>query len=339
MMDKRYEKQEKCSFIGTHGQQSIMQKHVLIVGIGALGSASAEMLVRAGVGTLTIVDRDYVEWSNLHRQQLYSEADCRESIPKAVAAKRRLREINSEVQINAYVMDADPINLLPILQNVDVIIDATDNFDIRFILNDLSQKYHIPFVFGSCVGSYGNTYTFLPGKTPCLHCLLEQIPLTGATCDTVGVINPIVQMIASYQVTDCLKLLVGDLDSIRPTLLSIDVWKNQHYLIRVDKAKRHDCLSCGEDATYPYLQYDAQTKTTVLCGRNTVQIRHPQLTEVNFDFLENHLNKLGMTRRNPYLLSFEYEDVRLVFFQDGRVFIHGTNDIQKAKKIYYNLIG
>lgn len=338
-MDKRYEKQEKCSFIGTQGQKSIQQKHVLIVGMGALGSSSAEMLVRAGVGTLSIVDRDYVERSNLHRQQLYSEADCRESIPKVVAAKRRLSAINSEVQINAYVIDADPINLLPILQNVDVIMDATDNFGIRFILNDLSQKYNIPLVFGSCVGSYGNTYTFLPGKTPCLHCLLEKIPLSGATCDTVGVINPIVQMIASYQVTDCLKLLVGDITSIRSTLLSIDMWKNQHYSIRVDKAKHHDCLSCGDEAIYPYLQYDAQTKTTVLCGRNTVQIRPTQQTEMNFDLLENHLNKLGMTKRNPYLLTFEYENYRLVFFQDGRVFIHGTSDEQKAKKIYYNLMG
>lgn len=338
-MDKRYEKQEKCSFIGASGQKSIQQKHVLIVGMGALGSASAEMLVRAGVGTLSIVDRDYVEWSNLHRQQLYCESDCHELIPKVVAAKRRLNEINSEVQINAYVMDADSNNLVQIIQNVDVLIDATDNFDIRFILNDLSQKYNVPFIFGSCVGSYGNTFTFLPGKTPCLHCLLEQIPLTGATCDTIGVINPIVQMIASYQVTDCLKLLVGDVSSIRKTLLSIDLWKNQHYSIRVDKAKRHDCLSCGPDPTFPYLQYGAQTKTTVLCGRDTIQFRPSQQKELNIDFLEKHLKGLGITKRNPYLLTFEYDTYRLVFFQDGRVFIHGTNDIKTAKKVYYNLIG
>ena len=335
-MDNRYYKQELCSFVGEQGQKNISKKHVLIVGMGALGSANAEMLVRAGIGTLTIVDRDYVEWSNLHRQQLYSEADCNEVIPKAVAAKRRLSAINSEVKINDFVMDADNINLPPLLKDVDIIIDASDNFDIRFILNDLSQKFQIPFIFGSCVASYGMTYTIIPGKTPCLHCLLKKIPMTGATCDNVGVINPIVQMIATHQVTECMKLLVEDFDSLRKTFLSIDLWKNQNYTFRVDKAISAECLSCGSDATYPYLDYETQTKTSVLCGRNTVQLRPPTHSSFSLERLEAKLNKFHIVKRNPYLLTCEFESCRFVFFQDGRVFIHGKDDVLKAKKIYYS---
>ncbi len=338
-MDNRYYKQELCSFIGAEGQKSISQKHVLLVGMGALGSSSAEMLVRAGIGNLTIIDRDYVEWSNLHRQQLYSEADCEELIPKAVAAKRRLSAINSEVKIHDYVMDADALNLPPLLGNVDVIIDATDNFDIRFILNDLAQKHQIPFIFGSCVASFGMTYTILPGTTPCLHCLLKQIPMTGATCDNVGVINPIVQMIAAHQVTECLKLLVEDFASIRTTFLSIDLWKNQHYTFRVDKAKRDDCLSCGAYASYPYLEFDAQTKTSVLCGRDTVHLRPAMKVNFSLDQLETKLNRHMSVKRNPFLMTCEYESYRFVFFHDGRVLIHGVDDIHKAKKLYYSLIG
>jgi len=338
-MDNRYYKQELCSFIGEKGQREISQKHVLIVGVGALGSANAEMLVRAGIGTLTIVDRDYVEWSNLHRQQLFSESDCEEVIPKAIAAKRRLSAINSQVTINEYVMDADAINLAPLLEGVDVIIDASDNFDIRFILNDLAQKYGIPFIFGSCVASYGMTYTIIPGKSPCLHCLLKQIPMTGATCDNVGVINTVVQMIASYQTTECMKLLVEDYESLRKTFLSIDLWKNQYYTFRTDQAKSDECLSCGAEATYPYLHYNSQTKTTVLCGRNTVQLRPPANPSFSLELLEMKLKKHLKVKRNPFLLSCEFESYRFVFFLDGRVFIHGIDDIQMAKSLYYRLVG
>ena len=338
-MEQRYDKQEMCSFIGKEGQQKIRHKHVCIVGAGALGSASAEMLVRSGIGTLTIIDRDYVEWSNLQRQHLYTEADVLEALPKAIAAKKRLQAINRDVHIEAHVLDATPEQLAPLLKNVDVLLDATDNFDIRFILNDLSQKYCIPFIFAACVGSFGSTYTFIPGKTPCLQCLLKQIPITGATCDNEGIINPIIQVIASYQVNECFKLLVEDEAALRPTYLSVDLWNNQHYALRVDKAKDSNCLSCGSDATYPYLQYEAQTKVAILCGRNTVQLRPAQLKALNWDSLESTLKNRGTVKRNPFLLSCEMPPYRLVFFQDGRVFVHGTSDILTAKKLYYSLIG
>ena len=338
-MQQRYEKQELCSFIGKSGQMKLRQKHVLIVGMGALGSASAEMLVRSGIGKLTLVDRDYVEWTNLQRQQLYTESDVLQALPKAIAAQQRLQQINRDVTINAHVLDANAQLLEPLLKSVDVVVDATDNFDIRFVLNDLAQKYNIPFIFAACVGSFGSTYTIIPGKTPCLHCLLKKIPLTGATCDSEGVINAIIQLIASLQVTECLKLLTEDEEALRGTYLSVDLWNNEHYNLRVNRAKDTNCLSCGQNATYPYLQYEAQTKIAVLCGRNTVQLRPWKKRQFSLDEIESLLKDKGKIKRNPFLIAYEYDIYRLVFFRDGRVFVHGTSDILTAKKLYYGLIG
>lgn len=338
-MNQRYEKQMLCSFIGQSGQMKLSQKHVLIVGAGALGSASAEMLVRAGVGTLTIIDRDYVEWSNLQRQQLYTESDVLEVCPKAIAAKKRLQQINSDVTIHAHIIDATVELLEPLLKDVDVLVDATDNFDIRFILNDFAQKFQIPFIFAACVGSFGSTYTIIPGKTPCLQCLLKKMPVSGATCDSKGVINAVIQLIAAYQVTECLKLLVDDGVALRTTYLSVDLWHNEHFNLKVESVKDEDCLSCGTQPTYPYLQYESQTKVAVLCGRNTVQLRPARQQPMSIEQLEGLLKNKQNIKRNPYLLSYELDGYRLVFFNDGRVFVHGTNDILTAKKLYYRLIG
>ncbi|WP_338754416.1 thiazole biosynthesis adenylyltransferase ThiF [Bacillus sp. FJAT-52991] len=338
-MSERYSRQQLFQPIGNSGQENLKKKHVLIVGAGALGSASAEAIVRAGVGKLTILDRDYVEWSNLQRQQLYSEQEAEDQLPKAIAAKNRLEKVNSEVQIQGLIMDARADNMDPLLTDVDVIIDGTDNFDIRFLINDLAQKHGIPWVYGSCVGSYGATYTIIPGKTPCLQCLLQTVPNTGATCDTVGIISPAVQMVAAYQVAEALKILVGDFEAIRETFLTFDLWKNQQYAVKLDKVKDDRCQSCGEDPTYPYLAYEHQTKTDVLCGRNTVQIRPAKPINYDFDRLERQLGNQGDIQRNPYLLSCQLEDYRLVIFQGGRVLIHGTSDIQQAKSLYYRLLG
>lgn len=338
-MSDRYSRQKLFNHIGVNGQEKISQKHVLIVGAGALGSASAEALVRAGVGKLTLIDRDYVEWSNLQRQQLYNEHDAKTKMPKAIAAKNHLSQINSEVDINTHVMDARSDNLGHILHNVDVIIDATDNFDIRFILNDLSHKQDVPWIYGSCVGSYGSTYAILPGKTPCLHCLLKHVPVGGATCDTVGIISPAVQIVSAYQVAEAFKILVEDFSSIRHSFLTFDVWSNQHYSIKLDKIETEDCPSCGKLRTYPYLAYENQTKTEILCGRNTVQIRPSRVIPYSFDQLEKQLKHHGTVEQNPYLLSCQLPEYRMVIFRDGRVFIHGTNDIQVAKNLYYRLLG
>ncbi|MEA1011698.1 MULTISPECIES: thiazole biosynthesis adenylyltransferase ThiF [Bacillus cereus group] len=339
-MNNRYSRQELFSPIGEEGQQKIREKHVLIIGAGALGSANAEMFVRAGVGKVTIVDRDYVDWSNLQRQQLYAESDVENNLPKAVAAKKRLEEINSEVRVEARVQDVTAEELEELVINVDVMIDATDNFETRFIVNDIAQKYSIPWIYGACVGSYGLSYTILPSKTPCLSCLLQAIPLGGATCDTAGIISPAVSLVVSHQVTEALKLLVEDYESLRDGLVSFDVWKNEYSCMNVQKLRKHNCPSCGENALYPYLNKENTSKTAVLCGRNTVQIRPPHKEEMDFEQYKKLLNdRVNDLNVNPYLLSFSVEEKKLVAFKDGRVLVHGTKDISEAKTIYHRYFG
>lgn len=334
---ERYSRQMLFMPIGEEGQRKITEKRVLIIGCGALGSANAENLARAGIGELILVDRDYVEWSNLQRQQLYTEADVENQIPKAVAAKARLHEINSEVEIEAYVMDADAITLLPLLRGIDLVMDATDNFDTRFMLNDLLQKASIPWIFGSCVGSTGMSYTIFPNESPCLRCLLDAIPVNGATCDSAGIISPAVQMVVAHQTTEALKILVEDQAALRTSLLTFDLWNNQYHTMKVERAKKQTCPSCGENPSYPSLNYQRRTKSEVLCGRNTVQIRASQAHD--FQLLKERLKRIGAVKANDFLISVEYETYRLVFFQDGRTLIHGTNSIEKAKSIYYQLAG
>ncbi|WP_117161426.1 MoeB/ThiF family adenylyltransferase [Paraliobacillus sp. X-1268] len=336
-MDDRYSRQVLFRPIGMEGQEKINNKHILLVGCGALGSANAEALVRAGIGHLTIIDRDYVEFSNLQRQQLFTEEDARSSLPKVIAAKNKLTQINSTVHIDSHVMDATSNTLRPLLDNVDIVIDATDNFDTRFILNDLLQQLRIPWIFGACVGSTGMSFTVIPGETPCLNCLLPAIPLVGATCDAVGIIGPTVQMVVAHQTTEVLKLLVEDRETLRSNLVTFDLWHNQFQTIKMDRAKDPDCPTCGSNPSYPYLQYDKQTKTEILCGRDTVLIRNNR--EISLEDLAKHLEKVGDVSQNGFLLVLHYQSYRLVFFKDGRTFIHGTNSIELAKKIYYQLVG
>ncbi|RLL41174.1 thiamine biosynthesis protein MoeB [Oceanobacillus piezotolerans] len=337
-MEDRYSRQKLFKPIGEDGQKEIGQKHVLILGCGALGTANAENLVRAGIGKLTIIDRDYVELSNLHRQHLFTEQDAMDQIPKVIAAKRKLEAINSQVEIIAHILDATAVSLKPYLAKVDLVIDATDNFDTRFMLNDLLQQLEIPWIYGSCVGSTGMSYTILPKQTPCLHCLLNDgPPPNGATCDSVGIISPAVQMVVAHQTTEAMKLLIGAKEALRTTLVTFDLWKNHYQMINVEQAMNRACPACGMDASYPYIQYEASTKAEILCGRNTVQIRANR--EVHLPELANHLKKVGHVKGNDFLLSMDYQSYRLVFFQDGRTLIHGTDSIEKAKNLYYQLVG
>ncbi|EIM04936.1 UBA/THIF-type NAD/FAD binding protein, partial [Planococcus antarcticus DSM 14505] len=205
-MNGRYSRQELFEPIGKEGQAKLRNKHVLVIGAGALGTGCAEMLVRAGIGKITIADRDYVEWSNLQRQQLYTEEEAKQRTPKAIAAKKHLTLINSKVEVRCHVMDVSVEEMEQLVVGVDLILDASDNFDIRMIINDISQKHRIPWIYGACVGSYGISYTIIPGETPCLNCLLENIPMGGVTCDTVGIISPAVQMVVSFQISEALKI-------------------------------------------------------------------------------------------------------------------------------------
>jgi sulfur carrier protein ThiS adenylyltransferase len=337
-LTNRYSRQLLFSPIGEKGQQALRQKHVLIIGAGALGSGNAESLVRAGVGKVTIVDRDYVDWSNLQRQQLYEETDVTNQLPKAIAAKQRLHAINSDVEVEAHVLDVTVETFTRLIQGVDIILDATDNFDTRLMINDLSMKYTIPWIYGACVGSYGLSYTILPHETPCLSCLLESIPLGGMTCDTVGIISPAVQMVVAHQTTEALKLLVGDREALSNKLVSFDLWKNEFSRLHVQNCKNNHCTSCGENPTYPFLAEEKQTKSAILCGRDTVQLRLPN-KDIDLEHYANILTKQMNVTVNPYLLSFEVEENKLVLFKDGRVLVHGTKDMTKAKTLYHRFFG
>jgi sulfur carrier protein ThiS adenylyltransferase len=338
-MDDRYSRQILFSKIGKDGQKKLKQKHVLIIGAGALGTGDAEILARAGVGKLTIVDRDYVEWSNLQRQQIYTEKDAKQRIPKAIAIKERLKKINSEVTIESKVMDVTPLELTQLVKGVDLIIDATDNFDIRMIINDISQKNHIPWIYGSCVGSYGVSYTIIPNQTPCLHCLMEKVPINGLTCDTGGIISPAAQTVVAHQTVEALKILTENWSALRNKLLSFDLWTNQQAAIDVRSFKKENCPSCGETPTYPFLNYENQIKVAVLCGRDTVQIRPASKEKRDVKEMAFTLSKLGKVEQNPFLVSLTVPPHRLVMFQDGRVLVHGTNDVKQAKTLYHRYFG
>lgn len=339
-MSERYSRQALFPPIGKVGQEKIRSKHVLIVGAGALGSGNAELMARSGAGKLTIIDRDYVEESNLQRQQLFAESDALEKMPKAAAAEKRLKQINSEVEIRSIIGDATPEKLEELAEGVDLILDSTDNFETRMTINDISQKFNIPWIYGACVGSFGMSMTIIPGKTPCMNCLLKKIPIQGMTCDTGGIIAPAVQMVVAHQAAEALKILAEDWEAVRTAMVSFDLWRNQYTSMKVSKAKDEGCLSCGTERTYPYLQPENMMKSTVLCGRDTVQIRPPKEQEIEFAEIARQLKALGyQVKGNPYLLSVEMEEQRLVLFKDGRALIHGTKDLAQAKSIYQRIMG
>ncbi|KKB42521.1 ThiF family adenylyltransferase [Bacillus thermotolerans] len=337
-MSNRYSRQE----LFLKETLPFRKKRALIVGAGALGSALAETLVRAGTGGVTIIDRDYVDWTNLQRQQLYTERDARDQVPKATAAKQRLQSINSEVNIKAVVADAGPEELASLIeeQRPHILLDGTDNFETRFIINDLAQKYRLPWVYGACVGSQGISCVVIPGETPCLACLLAVLPAEGMTCDTVGIIAPAVQMTAAFQGAEALKVLAGRKEEIRRELVSFDLWKNTHSSINISSLKKEDCPSCGRQPSYPYLSAERRTKTAVLCGRDTVQVRPPEGRQFHLNQLASMLEKQGTNvKTNGLLLSAVVSGKRVVLFQDGRMLVHGTKNISDAKKLYQQLLG
>lgn len=330
---ERYERQARFHGIGETGQAELLKKRVLLVGLGALGSAVSDQLVRAGV-SLIIVDRDYVDVTNLQRQTLYSEADAKDRVPKAIAAAARLRAINSETTITEHAVDVS-WEWLRQLPEIDLILDATDNVDTRLLLNDFALKRDIPFLFASCVGGYGMNYTVLPKKAPCLRCLMRHLPLTGQTCSTVGVLAPIVHHVASRQAIEALKYLSGTEDKLEDRLLIEDLWENQSQRMQVERLIDESCPSC-QMKEYPSLVSTRQ-HTAVLCGRDVVQVRR---SIEPLSAIAHQLQKANIkTRHTPFTLEWKWRNRRMMLFRDGRILVHGVTDPMEAVALVDECMG
>lgn len=340
-MTDRYSRLSLFTPIGRSGLERLRQASVLIVGAGALGGPMADMLVRAGVGFIRIVDRDYVDWSNLQRQLLFTEQDAREALPKAIAAANHLSAVNSDVRIEPLVTDVTADNVIELLEGIDLILDATDNFETRFLLNDAACQTGIPWIYGACVGAYGASLTIVPRETPCLVCLFgADMPEQRETCDTTGVIAPAPHMAATYQTVEALKLLTHNTSELRPTFVSFDLWQNEHVEINIQNKRRAACPSCGDQPSYPYLSGEKGTSAAVLCGRDTVQIRLRNVQEWDLGMIASNARAIDPgALSNPHLVSFHADGCRLVVFKDGRVLVHDTQDASTARRICAKYLG
>jgi adenylyltransferase/sulfurtransferase len=336
--EERYSRQIPFRGIGAEGQQRLQAGRVAIVGCGATGSALASLLARAGVGTLRIVDRDYVEASNLQRQSLFDEQDAAESLPKAIAAARKISAFNSEIVLEARVEDLVPSNIEVLLDGMDVILDGTDNFETRYLVNDYAVKASVPWIYAAAVGSYGATLNVLPGRTACLACIFPDTPRGMVeTCETSGILNTAVNLVASIAATEATKLLVGGAAAgqLRKTLWSFDVWTNQHAEIAVAKP-RTGCRTCGE-RDFVHLAGEGRPHIT-MCGRNSVQI-HERARPIDFAEMQRRLEAHGVVRHNEFVLKFWREPYEMTLFPDGRAIVKGTTDTSIARSLYARYVG
>jgi len=314
-----------------------MQSSVCIIGMGALGTVLANHMVRAGIGLVRMVDRDYVEQSNLQRQMLYDEEDVQLGLPKVIAAEKKLARINSLVKLEAIVADVTTYNIDDFLDGIDLVLDGTDNFNTRFLMNDACFRRGIPFVYGGAVSSRGMSALFIPNVTPCLRCFIQTADSTGQTCDTIGVIAPIVDIVASYQAVEALKYLVGASEHQRGSLITFDIWHNQYFEMKLDKL-RIDCPCCGTQE-YPALQVQEQDLVMALCGRETVQFNSRGVLDLSH-WRERLEPIASAVVSNRYLVKVKLiEGESLVLFPDGRVLVQGTEDLVRAKSLYARYIG
>jgi adenylyltransferase/sulfurtransferase len=332
----RYSRQVLFPGIGLPGQAKLRQAKVTVVGCGATGASVASLLARAGVGHLRIIDRDYVEPSNLQRQTLFDEADAAESMPKAVAAARKIAGFNSEIEVRAEVADLTPANADVLLSEADLLLDATDNFETRYLMNDYAVKNHRPWIYAAAIGAYGVTMNVIPGDTACLTCIFPAPPQgTVETCDTAGILNSAVNLIGSIQATEALKFLTGAHGKLRRTLLSFDIWNNDRAEIAAGNP-RSDCPTCGS-REFVHLSGASRPHIT-LCGRNSVQI-HERSRPVDFAEMSNRLQSHGSVKHNNFVLKFWREPYELTLFPDGRAIIKGTNDTSVARSLYARFVG
>jgi molybdopterin-synthase adenylyltransferase len=336
--EERYSRQILFSGIGKQGQQRLAAGRVAVVGCGATGSALVSLLARAGVGTLRIIDRDYVEPSNLQRQSLFDENDAAESLPKAIAAERKIAAFNSAIRIEARVQDAEPGNINKLLDGIDVIIDGTDNYETRYLINDYAVKNSLPWIYAAAVGSYGVTMNIVPGTTACLACIFPETPRGMVeTCETSGILNTAVNVVASVAASEAMKLLVGGavVKHLRKTLWSFDVWTNEHAEI----SAAHPCPQCRSCGKRDFIHLAGAGRPHItMCGRNSVQI-HERARPIDFVEMQRRLESHGVVRHNEFVLKFLREPYEMTLFADGRAIIKGTTDTGVARSLYARYVG
>ncbi len=343
MEDKfeRYSRQVLFPPIGESGQESLSKATVGLVGLGALGSTIAESLVRGGIGRLIAVDRDIIESSNLHRQGLYQEEDAQSKLPKAEAARKRLQTMNSQVTVETHVLDFRANCAEDLFSDCQILIDGTDSFETRYLINDLSIRLGIPWIYGACVGATGMTATIIPQETPCLACLFPDPPPPGSgeTCDTAGIIAPAAQIVAALQVTEALKILVGDTDSLRTGLLSFELWPFRLIEIGTKNPKPNaSCPACSKKELR-FLDGEHETEGIVLCGRDSVQIRPSSVARMDFADIEDRWKTQGTVEGNGLVLTLTAEELTMTLFRDGRALIKGTTDPARARQFYARYVG
>jgi molybdopterin/thiamine biosynthesis adenylyltransferase len=333
---ERYSRQELFSGIGKEGQQKIRSATVTIVGCGALGSLQAEILCRAGVGTIKIIDRDFVEPSNLQRQALFTESDVASMTPKAIAACEHLKDINRDVRLIPEVADLSA-DRFSSLSGTQLILDGTDNFQTRYLINDYAWKNHLPWIYGACVGSTGVAAAFVPNAFPCLRCIFENEPPPGAspTCDTAGIIWPAVGTVVAFQVAAAFKILVNE--ELHPELFQCDLWENHFRTVSLAKAKRQNCETCGLHQ-FPSLSIKADMETS-LCGRDAVQIKPATKASLDLKEIHSRWSRAGKTQQNPFLIKLILPENEIVLFPDGRAIIKGTVDVIRARDLYAKYVG
>lgn len=337
-MQDRYSRQVILPNIGEEGQKTLLKSKIAIIGCGALGTVVANNLVRAGVGKISIIDRDFVELNNLQRQILFDEDDI--GVPKAVAAAEKLKRVNSDVEIKAMVKDLNHMNAEKIVSGVDLVLDGTDNMQTRFLINDVCVKGKIPWIYTAAVGTYGMTMTIVPGRTPCFRCLLPDVPEPGSlpTCDTAGVLNTIPAIIASIESTEAIKILLKEkmTTNAESDLIFYDVWSSTFEKVTEMRDKR--CRCCVEHK-FDFLNAAKEEIITSLCGRNAIQITPVKSAAISFKSLAERLKRLGEVRFNNFILVFKERDKEISLFKDGRAIIKGTDDEKVARSLYSRYVG
>lgn len=336
----RYRRQIRFAPFGEEGQRKLRQSRVLVCGCGALGSVVADTLVRSGVGFVRLVDRDFVDLDNLHRQVLFDERDAAEQLPKAVAAARRLSNVNSDVKIEPVVADLNAENIRKLADDVELIVDGTDNFETRYLVNDYAVATSKPWLFAGCVGAEGQMLAIIPGETPCLSCIMPEPPPAAVlpTCESAGVLGPIVILIASLQAMEALKLLSGNRDRVNPAMTFVDLWHNQLRTISVAAGRSADCPTCGRKE-FAWLEGGRGAAITRLCGRNSVQISASGSDSVDLGALAEKLDGVGRVSGNPFLLRLEVDSFQLTVFADGRTIVGGTDDPAVARTVHAKYVG